>query len=111
MECPSLIGLELSNSSKEGLAEIKNVVEIGRYLTFSSALGRLGVIFLNSSPLEASYNIYSTDFEAFAKGLAAVPTITRKRIEQIAGHKWRDVSGYSEKKFWRAIYEGGKIKD
>lgn len=111
MECPSLIGLELSNASKEGLAEIKNVVEIGKYLTYSTAFGQLGTIFLNSSPLEASYNIYNTDFEAFAKGLSAIPSITKKRIEQIAGHKWRNVSNYGEKKFWRAVYEGCKLKN
>jgi len=109
MDCPSIHGLKLSTGSKRALEEIKRTSDIGRYLISVSSMGHLAAIFTTGRPLELSYNIYNTDFAAFAGGLAAVPKIQRHKIETVAGSQWLKASSHQERSFWRAIYEGCKL--
>lgn len=109
MNCPSIQGLKLSVESRRGIDEIKRTSDIGRYLTAITSMGHLATIFTTGRPLEMSYNIYNTDFAAFAGGLVAVPKIQRHKIETIAGSQWLRASTHQERTFWRAVYEGCKL--
>jgi len=71
--------------------------------------GVIANIFVGNVFLEASYSIYSTDFEAMAKSMGAVPTIKRKTIENIADKAWLDTSNYKEKQFWKAVSLGCSV--
>lgn len=106
MNCPSIHGLKLDTSSRDAIEQIRRKAELGRLVSNSAALGVLSDIFLRSSPIEASYNIYSTDFNEFAIALKGVQGIQKHTVKQIALSQYLRGGNSSQSNFWRAIFDG-----
>ncbi|MCO5786480.1 hypothetical protein DHB74_08985 [Pseudomonas sp. G11-1] len=108
MQCPSIDNLELSQRSKNAVESIRSVER------FSLALQRVAVggvvmnIFAGNNSLQSSYAIASTDFVAMTKALAAIPSIARRRISNIAQETAFYVTDHNEMVFWNAVVAGCK---
>lgn len=109
MECPNIGEIKFSQTSIDAIEEIKRKKELGNALIKVIGMGTVANIFVGNKMVEASYSLYSTDFEAMAKGMGAIPLITRKSIERVADMAWLNVSNHKEKQFWAAVSSGCKI--
>lgn len=109
MECPNIGEIKLSNRSIEAIDEIRRVRQVADTLAVALSAGIVANIFVGNGLLEASYTLYDTDFEQFAKSMKGIPAIAKKRVKDEADRAWLDVSNYKEKQFWRAISSGCEI--
>ncbi|WP_419812398.1 hypothetical protein [Bacterioplanoides sp.] len=110
MECPTLHGVEFGSDSKKAIETIRRINETANFIEGMTSGGVLVTIFSTKKPLEASYNIYSSDFVALAKALSSVEQIRKYKIEETALLIREKVSSGPEKQFWKAIYLGCKAK-
>lgn len=108
MDCPTLHGIQFGTDSKKAIERIRRINEQADFLQGMTAGGVFVAIFSTSKPLEASYNIYNTDFDAMAEALSAVNIIRKRRIEEEAFLVINKVSSRDERQFWTAIYNGCK---
>lgn len=106
MDCPTIHGLKLDNISKSAIERIRNSVRLGNYVSGHLSIGVLQDIFLRNTPIEASYNIYSTDFHEFATALSGVQAIQRNTVKQVALGAHLRSGTYNQRIFWKAIFEG-----
>lgn len=106
MDCPDIHGLKFSKISEDAINDIRDKRELGDLLIKVIGVGHVANIFAGNGMLEATYSLYSTDFEAMARGMAGVPAITRASIQRVADFAWLNVSDYKEKQFWRAVSNG-----
>jgi hypothetical protein len=106
MNCPTLHSLKLDNQSKQAVDKIRHGADLTRLLSGALSLGSLSGIFTRSSALQASYNIYNTDFVSFAKAMDGISKLRRRTVHQIALSEYLRVGDFNQRQFWRAIYEG-----
>jgi hypothetical protein len=106
MSCPSIHGVKFDSSSKDAIEQIRRKAELGRFVSNAIAAGVLADIFIKSTPIEASYSIYSTDFNQFANALKGVQSIQKNTIKQIALSQYLRGGSSNQSNFWRAIYDG-----
>lgn len=107
MECPDITNLKLEREDHESLEEIRRVQRSGNLLEVFMPSGVLTVIFLGNNAAQATYNIHSTDWVQFAKGMSALPKIIGGRISQIA--QLRIATGAlnnEQRQFWDAVDSG-----
>lgn len=109
MECSNIGEIKFSQISLDAIEEIRRKRELGNLLIKVIGVGTFANIFAGNGPVEATYSLYSTDFEAMAKGMAAAPLITKKSIERVADMAWLNVSNHKERQFWAAVSSGCKI--
>lgn len=106
MECQSIDGLKLDNESLRAIEEIRRKRNLAEYLTSTLSSGVLATILTTGKPLLMSYNIYQSDFQAFANAMFAVPVILRGEIEKIAGRQLIRSLDPKQRSFWKGIYYG-----
>ena len=69
------------------------------------SIGTMANIFLGNGALKSAYNISQTDFEAFARAMAALPYMQRKVIRDIAREQAIYHTG-KESTFWMGVADG-----
>lgn len=109
MECPNIGEIKFSQVSLDAIEEIRSKRAFGQALVAVIGLGTFANIFAGNGPVEATYSLYSTDFETMALSMATVPMITKKSIEKVADMTWLKVSNHKERQFWAAVSSGCKI--
>lgn len=109
MPCKPLMGVRFGPKSRAAIVEIRTKQLLSRTLQVLVPVGTVATIFLGSSALEASFNVYSTDFEMMARAVNAVPAIERAVVLRVARFAAFDTVGV-ESLFWRqfvqAVNEG-----
>lgn len=110
MECPSINRVTFSSKSIESIEEVRSVNRSGAHLQLALGGGTLLNIFAGNGSLPSSYMIMNTDFKTMSEALAAVPSLVRKRIADIAHDAYEKVKSHEEKLFWRALAQGCDIK-
>jgi len=106
MGCSSIHGLIFDSSSRDAIEQIRRKAELGRFISNTMAAGVLADIFVKSTPIEASYNIYSTDFNQFANALKGVQSIKKNTIKQIALAQYLRGGSSNQSNFWKAVFDG-----
>lgn len=97
-------GLKFSASSNESISEIKRKVKNMQLLSaLYSSTAVYSVFFKNNLPT-ATYNISTYDWDAFARGVASIPKITRRIIKDEAFSHFVNKRG-DELKFWMCVHE------
>lgn len=109
MECPNIGEIKFSQISLDAIEEIRSKKAFGNALIVVIGAGTFANIFVGNGPVEATYSLYATDFEAMGKSMAAVPLITKKSIERVADMTWLSVSNHKERQFWAAVSSGCKV--
>lgn len=108
MDCPTIHSLKLDTQSKQAVESIRHGAQLTRLLSGALSLGVLSSIFTRSTALEASYNIYSTDFTMFSEAMMGVSGMYRRKVNQVALAEYLRVGDYNQRQFWKAIYDGCK---
>ncbi len=108
MSCPTIHSLKFDTQSKLAVDSIRHGAGLTRLLSGTLSLGVLSSIFTRSSALEASYNVYSTDFVTFAKAMQGISDLYRRKVGQVALAEYLRVGDYNQRQFWKAVYEGCK---
>ena len=109
MECPSIDGITFNARSKEAINAIRRKKRVGKVMNPVIGAGTLVNIFAGNHPIEATYNLSSTDFRAMSQAMLAVPQITRNAIRQEAELAWYYSSNSKEKIFWNAVIRGCRL--
>ena len=74
MECPNIGEIKFSQISLDAIEEIRSKKALGQALIATIGFGSFANIFVGNGPVQATYSLYSTDFEAMGKSMAAVMT-------------------------------------
>jgi len=109
MECPILGEIRFSQVSIAAIEDIRRRQALAGKRVLAIGAGYIINIFFGNGMLEATYSLYSTDFELMSKGMQAAPLIVRKSIENVADMTQLMVSNHKEKEFWRAVSAGCKV--
>lgn len=108
MQCSTISQLNLSVRSKAAIEEIRKIDRFSLSLQRVTAGGVVLNIFAGNGPVETTYSVAATDFRTMAQALAAVPSIARRRINNIAQEAAFYASGQDERLFWQAVIDGCK---
>ncbi len=106
MECPNIGNIKFSTTSIDAIEDIRRRAALSEKLVKFIGAAHVLNIFFGNGMLEATYSLYSTDFELMADGMKSVQIIVRGRIIRIAEETYLMVSDHKEKQFWRAVASG-----
>jgi len=106
MNCQSISGLTLDGDSIRAVEEIRRKQKLANYLSSTVSAGVLANILITGQPILMAYNIYQSDFQAYAKAMSSVPIILRGEIEKIAARQLIRSLDPKQRTFWKGIYYG-----
>jgi hypothetical protein len=106
MSCPSIQGLVLDEGSKRAVEEIRSKGQIAKAMGSAMSFGVLANIFNSGYSLIASFNIYQTDFQSYAKAMAGVSAVHKRTVAFIASQQELRSLDYKQRAFWKAVREG-----
>lgn len=131
MKCPTIVNLELSESSLEAIKEIAELSDLEKLARSALLFGQLWSIFggaskkgasgsgleqyekslafkvASSDSAQSGYAIYSSNWELFFKANSSLSAIKLSQIEKVAFRQASlHVAKPKEYQFWRAIYLG-----
>src|SRR5690554_7648013 len=109
MECPNIGNIKFSATSIDAIEDIRRRTAAADKLVKFIGAAHILNIFFGNGMLEATYSLYSTDFELMAEGMKSAPEIIRKSIEQTAGMTYLSVPTHKERLFWMAVVSGCRI--
>ena len=109
MRCFDIKDIEFSPMSVRAIKEIRRIKKLSTYLIAVTGTGHLATIFLGNGPIQASYSLYSTDFQLMTRAMAGVPAITRRLISDVAARTYLRSTDLKERQFWRTVYTGCRI--
>jgi len=109
MECPNIGNIKFSATSIDAIEDIRRRTAAADKLVKFIGAAHILNIFFGNGMLEATYSLYSTDFELMAEGMKSVPAAVKGRIMIIADETFLRVSDAKEKQFWRAVSSGCSI--
>lgn len=131
MKCPTIVNLQLSQSSFEAVKEIERLGVLEKIGTKFLLLGQLWSIFggatrtgasgsgaqqlegtlafklASSDSAQSGYAIYSTNWGLFFESVQGLDAIKRRQISLVALKQTQIITlSAKEAQFWKAIYQG-----
>ncbi|CAM3539085.1 hypothetical protein KIJ96_03410 [Pseudoalteromonas piscicida] len=110
MKCPEIKGLEFSERSKQAIAQIKDIEDLGSMLTTAVAASQITTIFVGNNAAVSTINLASTDFIQFSNAMNGAALIPRSALFTIAATTSWKVADNKEKQFWKAVAKGCKVQ-
>lgn len=131
MNCPTIVNLQLSQSSLEAVKEIERLGSLEKLGSKFLLLGQLWSIFggasrtgasgsgaqqlegtqafklASSDSAQSGYAIYSTNWDVFFDSVKGLGAVKRRQIESVALRQTQKSSlSVKERQFWKAVYQG-----
>jgi hypothetical protein len=132
--CPVIVGLKLDEESQKAVEDINHIHDVTKLGKATFFIGQLLGIFggkvvkpqssgislledtltwkvVSSDITQDGWAVYQTNWEIFFQTFSSLDAHARRQIETIAGIQvFRTWKYPKQQAFWRAIYEGCKLK-